>query len=133
MDSQAVQRVAGAPDAGDHAGRHLVDLGHGLLHAHVVDRALEAFDLGARGLHRHVTCLDQVLVGGLGLLELRAILGELLLDGLQAQCVLAGGRVVAGAQMRGGLGAQVFLLGFELADLAHEPLATARRARPGPG
>ena len=73
---EAVERVAGAADVRDHAGRHLVDLGHGLLHAHVVDGALEAFDLGARGLHGDVAGLDQVLVGGLGLLELRAVLGR---------------------------------------------------------
>ena len=102
-----------------------MELGHGLLHAHVVDGALEAFDLGARGLHRDVACLDQVLVGGLGLLELRAVLGELRFDRLQAQRILAGGGVVAGAHVRGGLGAQVFLLGFQLAHLAHEPLGEA--------
>ena len=50
---------------------------------------------------------------------------ELRFDRLQAQRVLAGGGVVAGAQMRGGLGAQVFLLGFELAHLAHEALGQA--------
>ena len=117
---EATQRVAGAADVRDHAGRHLVQLGHGLVHAHVVDGALEAFDLGACGLHGNVARLDQVLVGGLGLFELGAILGELRVDGLQPQCVLPGGGVVAGADVRGGLGAQVLLLGLELAYLAHE-------------
>ncbi len=72
-----------------------------------------------------VAGLHQILVGGFGLLELRAVLGELGFHRLQAQRVLAGGGVVAGADMRGGLGAQVFLLGFELAHLAHEALGQA--------
>ena len=76
-----------------------------------------------RGLHGDVARLDQVLVGVFGLLELLAVLFELRVDRLQAQRVLAGGRLVAGAQVRGGLGAQVLLLGFELAHLAHDALA----------
>ena len=61
----------------------------------------------------------------LGLLELLAVFFELRLDRLQPQRVLAGGGLVAGAQMRGRLGAQVLLLGFELAHLAHDALAQA--------
>ncbi len=72
-----------------------------------------------------VAGLHQILVGGFRLLELGAVLGELGFHRLQAQRVLAGGGVVAGAHMRGGLGAQVFLLGFELAHLAHEALGQA--------
>ena len=76
-----------------------------------------------RGLHGDIARLDQVLVGRLGLLELLAVLLELRVDGLQPQRVLAGRRLVAGAQVRGGLGAQVLLLGFELAHLAHDAFA----------
>ena len=50
---------------------------------------------------------------------------ELRFDGLQPQRVLARGGVVAGPHVRRGLGAQVFLLGFELAHLAHEAFGEA--------
>jgi hypothetical protein len=47
-----------------------------------------------------------------------------------AQRVPTGRGVVAGANASGGLGAQVFLLGFELAHLAHEALDNPRGRRP---
>ena len=50
---------------------------------------------------------------------------ELQDHGLQAQRVLARGRVVAGPHVGGGLGAQVALLGLEPAYLAHQALRQA--------
>jgi hypothetical protein len=102
---KTAERIAAAADGRHHASRHFVDLGHRLLHAHVVDRALEAFDLGARRVHGDIACLDEILVGLFGLLELGAILGELALDRLQAKRILPGGGPVAGPQVRRDLGA----------------------------
>ena len=94
---ETVKRVAGAADAGDHAGSHFGQLRHGLLHLHVADAGAEGFDFGAGGGDGHFAGAGQFFIGGFGLFELFAIFIELALDGLQANGVLAGGFAVAGA------------------------------------
>ena len=52
-----------------------------------------------------------------------AILGQLAIDGLEPQRILPGGVEIADLEVCGGLGPQVLLIGFQLADLAHQPFA----------
>ncbi len=120
-----VQRVAGAADRGDHAGRHLLKLGLGLEHLRLGHHPLELLDLVLRVAHGDVARLHELLVGVLGRLELLAVLVELLLDGLQLQGVLPRRVAVADLQVGGRLGREVALLRLEVLHLAQQPLGEA--------
>jgi hypothetical protein len=59
------------------------------------------------------------------LFELLAVFFQLAIDGLETQGVLGGGGAISGTEIGGGFGAQITLLGFELADLRHQAFAQA--------
>ena len=62
----------------------------------------------------------EFLVGGLRVTELGAIVCQILADALEFEGNLAGEPLVAGAQVGGGLGLEILLLGFLAFHLGDE-------------
>ena len=120
---EAVERVAGAADLGDHPRGHLVQLRGGALDLQVIDAGFQRCQLRLRRFHRHIARAQQLLVRRLGGSELRAVLDQLALHGLQPQRLLTGQIVIAGAEVGGRLRAQLALLLLQAFHLRHQPLA----------
>src|SRR5262249_38289095 len=92
---------------------------------HVIDRRLQRLNLAARRAHSDIACANQLFVGRLSLLELLAVFIELAFNRLESKRKLARYLTIARAKVCGCAGAQVALIGFQLAYLSHQPLAHA--------
>ena len=116
---ESIKRIAGAADLGEHAAGHFVHFGEGFLHLQVVEVLAEAFDFLAGRLDGGVAGHGEFLVGCLGIDQLGAVVRQVLADALEFEGDLAGEALVAGADVRGGLGLEVGLhlfLAFHLGD-----------------
>src|SRR5207244_8263765 len=118
----AIECVTGAADRADHASGHLLELRLGLQHLGLGDEALEFLNLLSGLANRDLTRLEQILVSLLGVLELAAVLLQLLLKGLELQGILSRQLAVAGLEVGSRFGGQLAFLRLLLLGPAHDSL-----------